>query len=305
MTTPTTIPPELAPFQDQPAQLPAGTTGKHGILRLRLQPRRGRTELVELYRQTPLLVQQALHYDETLPDCACIVVVTTGGGVVQGDRYDIDIRLDDHARTHLTTQSATKLQQMDANHASQRQAFTLGEHAYLEYLPEPVIPYRGSRFHGHTTVVLPPTATALIAEIVLPGRTHHHAAEHFGYDLLSLTVDAARPDGRRLCGEKFVIAPGQWHPGHPAGMHDYSVLGSVWVLTPPATAEQIMPHLTAGTDPAAGWAAGAALLPNHAGLGYRILSRDTDAARRLVRTCWDATRRAVTGRPAPPPFAWR
>ncbi|GAA2333792.1 urease accessory protein UreD [Dactylosporangium salmoneum] len=300
-----TVPPELAPYVDEPAQRPAGSVGKHGVLRMRLQPRRGRTELIELYRQAPLLVQQALHYDETLPDCACLVMVTTGGGVVQGDRYDVDVRLDPGARVHLTTQSATKVQRMDANHATQQQTLTLGEGAYLEYLPEPTIPYRGSRYRAHTRVVLPAGATALLAEVVLPGRLHHDPAERFGYDLLSLGVEAARPDGTVLCAERLVVEPAAWHPARPGGMHEYAVFGTVWMLTPPERAEAVRPRLPVGTDRAGGWAAGATRLPNDAGLGYRVLARDTETAKRLVRACWDATRRAVTGRPAPPPFAWR
>jgi|SoiMethySBSTD1v2_1073268.scaffolds.fasta_scaffold2860414_1 urease accessory protein len=71
-----------------------------------------------------------------------------------GDRYDIDINLAADTQAHLTTQSATKIQEMDAIYASQRQQITLGENAYLEYLPAAVIPYKNSRFLMQSRIVL-------------------------------------------------------------------------------------------------------------------------------------------------------
>ncbi|MGI5241046.1 urease accessory protein UreD [Dactylosporangium sp. CA-139066] len=291
-------------YDDEPAQRPAGSVGKHGVLRLRLARRGGRTELVELYRQAPLVVQQALHYDEAAPGCACIVVVDTAGGVVQGDRYEIDARLDEHAHAYVTTQSATRVQQMDANHATQANRFVLADGAYLEYLPEPIIPYRTSRFATHTDVVLPSSATALVTEIVLPGRRYHHPGERFGYELLSLSSRVARPDGTEVFAERYRIEPARRDPSAPARLGGYPVFATALVLTPPPVAERVLAGLPQGTDPS-GWSAGATRLPNEAGLAYKVLSHETAPARALIRACWDATRRAVIDRPAPPPFAWR
>ena len=85
---------------------------------------------------------------------------------------------------------------MDANYAQQTQSFTLGAGAYLEYLPDPLIPHREARFASDTRIVLDPTASLLCSEIVQPGRKHHHPDECFGATVLSLATSAARP-GRR------------------------------------------------------------------------------------------------------------
>ena len=86
---------------------------------------------------------------------------------------------------------------MDANYAVQTQSITLADGAYLEFLPEPLIPHRRARFLSDTRIAIAPTATLLYAEIVQPGRKHHHPDESFGATLLSLSVEAVRPDGRR------------------------------------------------------------------------------------------------------------
>jgi urease accessory protein len=80
----------------------------------------------------------------------------------------------------------------------QRQSFTLDEGAYLEFLPEPLIPHRRSRFASDTRITVAPSATLLYAEIVQSGRKHHHPDECFGATLLALAAEARRPDGRLL-----------------------------------------------------------------------------------------------------------
>ena len=96
---------------------------------------------------------------------------------------------------------------MDANYAAQAQIITLADGAYLEFLPEPLIPHRRARFLTDTRITIAPTATLLYGEIVQPGRKHHHPDEAFGATLLSLAVEAQRPDGATLFSEKLLIDP--------------------------------------------------------------------------------------------------
>ncbi len=63
----------------------------------------------------------------------------------------------------------------------------------MELLPGPVIPHRHSRFITGTTAAVAPTATALTAELVAPGRKLH-GGELFQYDLYSCALTITRPD---------------------------------------------------------------------------------------------------------------
>ena len=56
----------------------------------------------------------------------------------------------------MTTQAATKVHRMDADYAAQMVNWE-GVHAgYVEYLPEPLILYGGSRFYQRTVVTVHP-----------------------------------------------------------------------------------------------------------------------------------------------------
>src|SRR5512142_726607 len=137
--------PELAAFQDEPRQMASGAVGKTGFLRLGFERRGDRTILADLDRRAPYMAQRVLYPEESMPDLAWLFMITTSGCVLQGDRLALDVAVAPGARAHVTTQSATKIHSMDANYAVQTQTFTVADSAYLEYLPEPLIPHRQAR----------------------------------------------------------------------------------------------------------------------------------------------------------------
>ncbi len=298
-------PAEFAHYGDEPPQMRSGAVGKSGFLRLGFEQRDGRTILADLDSRTPFLAQRALHCDDALPDMAWLFMITTGGCVLQGDRLALDVSLGAGARAHVTTQSATKVHSMDANFAQQTQTFTLGEGAYLEFLPDPLIPHRQARFANDTRIVIHPTASMLCSEIVQPGRKHHHHDECFGATLLSLATTALRPDGKPLFSEKLVIEPRR-NPMRQSGVMDsFDVFGNVILCAPADVAERVHARVNAEVDLEEGVAFGACRLPNDAGLVYKILGRESAQVRAKVREFWEVARHEITGAAIPPPFFWR
>jgi urease accessory protein len=297
--------PELADFQDEPQQMASGAVGKSGFLRLGFERRGDHTILADLERRVPYMAQRALYPDPALPDLAWLFVITTSGCVLQGDRLALEVALGPQARAHVTTQSATKIHAMEANFALQTQRITLADGAYLEFLPEPLIPHRRARFLSDTQITLAPTATLFYAEIIQPGRKHHHPDECFGATLLSMSIRAARPDGRTLFTEKLVIEPTRRPVRQTGVMDSFDVLGNAILLTAEDNAERIHARVAAEVDLREGVASGACRLPNGAGLIFKALGRETAQVKAKVREFWGIAREEVTGTGIPPPFFWR
>lgn len=296
---------ELAAFQDEPPQMASGAVGKTGFLRLGFERRDDHTILAELDRRAPYMAQRVLYPDPALPDQAWLFMITTSGCVLQGDRMALDITLGPGARAHVTTQSATKVHSMDANCAVQTQSIALGDGAYLEFLPEPLIPHRRARFLSDTRISIAPTATLLYEEVVQPGRKHHHPDECFGATLLSFGLCAERPDGRVLFTEKLVIDPAR-RPLRQAGvMGEFDVFANVLLLTPKDVADRVHARVDADVDAGSGIAFGACRLPNDAGLILKVLGRETAQVKAKVREFWAIAREEATGATIPPPFFWR
>ena len=297
--------PELLPYRGQPTQLAAGGPGKRPSLRLRFERRAGRSTLTEAASEAPLTASPAVYWDEAMPDLPGVFIVSTSGGILQGDRLALEIAVGPGARAHVTTQAATKIHAMDANYASQSQSIRLEEGAYLEYLPDLVIPFRHARFVSRTRISIAPTATLLYSEILMPGRTHHGAGEAFAYDLLSWAVGAERPDGTELFADKLVIEPGRTDVRRAGVMGGLDVFGTVFLLTPEAHADRVFAKVPAAVDVAGGWAAGASRLPNRAGLVYKIAGADSRRVRDKLREFWSVVRLEVAGAPLSDTTRWR
>jgi urease accessory protein len=288
--------------------MPAGVAAdrseylKKGVLEMSFAGRGDRSVLAHLYREAPLLAQQALYWDEHLPGLPCVYVITTSGCVLEGDRFDISIDVGAGAMAHVTTQAAMKIHRMESGSAAQFQHVELSENAYLELLPGPVIPQRHSRFVTRTEAVVAESATLLTAELLQPGRKHHGIGELFEYDLYSSAVTARRPDGTSLFCEKLVAEPWR-HPVRQPGMMDrFDVFANVVLVTPLRHAASIYERIIPGAD--AGCLAGASWLPNDSGLVYKVLGTETEQVKGKVRAFWDLVRREVTGAPAPAARPW-
>jgi urease accessory protein len=296
---------ELAPYQDEPQQLPTGSPGKVAHLRLRFERRGEQSILADLFRRAPLIVHRAIYWDEQMPGLPCVFIISNSGGILQGDRNTISIELGPDAQAHVTTQSATKIHEMDANYAAQHQEIVLHDNAYLEYLPDPVIPHRHTRFLTDSRITIAPTATLLYSEILMGGRKYYAAGELYEYDLFSSTVRAERPEGRKLFTEKFVVRPRQQPVRRVGVMGEFDVFGNVILLTPRRHADRIFERLPAVVNPTEKWAAGASRLPNDAGLIFKVVGMETAQVRASIRDFWSVVRSEVVGALVPREFAWR
>jgi len=296
---------ELRPYLAEPPAMEAGMPGKSGYLRLGFErDASGRSVLRDWERRAPLIVQQALYFDEEWPELPCVYILSSGGPNVDGDRYEQHIRVGEGASAFVSTGAATKLARMRYNFSSLEQTFVLEDGAYLEYLPEPVIPCRNARFRSDTLFRVAPSATLFYSEIYLSGRRYHRG-ERYAYDLLSVRTRACDGEGRLLFREKFVVRPALRSPERLGAMDGCDVLGSAVVLTPPCCADAIYARTESFFSVEKRLAAGILRLPNDCGLVYRVVGAETGAVKRAVRTFCSTVREEVKGRSLPAEFPWR
>ena len=295
---------ELAGYQDEPKQLPSGSFGKNAFLRLGFEPRFDRSVLTTLHRRAPLIVQQALYWDEEMPGLPCACIISNAGGILQGDRNAIEVVLAPGAQAHVTTQAATRIHEMDSNHATQTQQLVLGAGSYLEYIPHPIIPHKHSRFVQRTEISIDPTATLIYSDVITPGRKYYGAGELFDYDLFSSTVHAARPDGTSLFTEKFIIEPRRIGVSRRGAMGSFHVFGNVVLLTPKAHADRLFDAIDPAFDNERGLASGGSRLPHDAGLVFKVLGMETAPVSAAIRKFWSLARQEVVGARVPDSFLW-
>ncbi|WP_037852492.1 urease accessory protein UreD [Streptomyces sp. NRRL S-340] len=277
--------------------LAAGRPGKVGLLELRYARVGERTELVHRYQKSPLQIMRPLYVDPLRPDMPFTYLMSTGGGIVQADRNRIDVDCGPGTAVHLTTQAATKLHRVEFDHATQVVHLTAGADSYVEYLPDPLIPYRDARFYQQTLVTADPTATVLLGETITAGRLAR--GERHAYRMLFSDLEITRPDGDLLVLDTVRLDPRE--PGSvtgPAVFGGHDLMATLFVLTPLAAAGEVADTLHEALR-TAGQAFGVSMLPDDCGAWVRIMGSDPPAVARALRAAWDAVRRLLLGVPAP------
>lgn len=297
---------ELTPYLLPTKAMRLGAPGKFGMLDLVFElDGRGKSIMRHWDRRAPLIVQQELYFDEGMPEMPCVYILSSGGPNVDGDRYENRFTVRRNAYAFISTGAATKIAEMVYNFSALKQNFVLEENAYLEYMPEATIPCRNSRYITDTDIVIDPSATLFYSEIYTGGRKYYKDGELFVYDLLSVCTRARRPDGTALFREKLVASPKEKNVRDIGIMHHYDVFANVIVLTPEQHATAIYEKTQVFIDRKRETAVGISYLPNRSGLIFKVLGRETQPVKRIIREFGSVVRMQVKGKPLPEEFVWR
>jgi urease accessory protein len=297
------VPPEVARYGVDGGALRVGSPGKVGILELAFElrgaPGHRRTELVHHFQKAPLQIMRPLYYDEARPDMAYTYLMTTGGGVLHGDRQRTDLRFGPGTSSHTTTQAHTKLYRMVHGYATALVDIDAAEDAYVEHLPDPVIPYAGTRFYQRTHVTLHPTATLVLGETLYAGRLSR--GERNEYDVYAADLEIVRPDGQPVAVDRQRLVPRHGSVGGLAVLDDRDIVSTLYVVSPLAPASTIAErlHEALRTTVLDGTRFGVSVLPGDAGAWLRMIGDDTVTMAAANTVAFRTTRQLLTGIPAP------
>ena len=297
---PAGVPSEVLHYGEGGGALAVGSPGKVGLLELDFaRVASGRTELVHHYQKAPLQIMRPLYYDDAWPQMPFTYLITTGGGVLHGDRLRTDLRFGPGTAAHVTTQAHTKLYRMDGGYAAATINLTVGADAFVEYLPDPLIPYAGARYAQRTHVTLDPTATFVTGETVYAGRLSR--GERHEYDALAIDLDIVADTGRPLVVDRARLGGTAHNARRAAVLGAHDAMSTLYVVTRQVPARQLADalHGAAAAVAGEGTRIGVSVLPGDVGAWLRIVGDDTVdiAATRLA--AWSAARQVLTGRPAP------
>ena len=294
---PDDIPPEVLAYGSNLSQLGVGSAGKLGAitLRLELDPQRQKTVLKEQYSKVPLYTQRVLYLEESLPSMAYLFIISPSGGILQGDRYRMDITLSKDALFHLTTQGATRIYRMDKNFATQVVNITVGEGCYFEFIPDQIIPYRDSRFYQKVLLNVHDNATMVYSELLVPGRVA--SGESFDYDICYLKTNARNQDGELRFIDIAILEPKKRILKNSGVLENFDVVGTVYILAPANHIKELNSLINSMIESYPKVYGGATILPNSSGVMVRLLGPFASDVRDVIIEVTRITRKEILDAP--------
>jgi urease accessory protein len=290
---PSDTPPEVLAYGSELLQLEVGRAGKLGALTLKLEydDDRRKTIVRDLYTKGPLHAQRALYLEESLPSMAYMYIMSTSGGILQGDRYRMDIALSKGAKAHITTQGATRVYRMERNYATQIVNVDLEADAYFEFIPDQMIPYRQSRFYQTLKMRVHDSATMIYSEMVVPGRVA--SGESFEYDMCYLKATGLNQVGQLRFTDIAILEPRERNLSQLGVLSNRSVVGSVYVLCPTSAVKSIRDELNSTLPNHRDITSGASILPFDSGIIVRLLGDGASALRAAIFEVVRITRKTI------------
>ena len=273
---PDDVPAIFSAYDKKIEQLDVGKSGKVGLLRLKLEENsdKNKTIITDQYSQVPLYTQKALYYDEKLPNMAHLFIMSPSGGILQGDRYRMDISLANNAVSHITTQGATRIYKMNSNYATQLININVGKNCYLEFIPDQIIPFRNSRYYQKVSLNVDPSATLIYSEIIVPGRVA--MGELFSYDLCYLKTIGQNTEKKIKFIDNCMLKPKNQNMNTLGMFGNHTVLASVYILTKNEHIQILNKKINSiikNNDEVSG---GSTILPNNSGLLVRLMCNSSE-----------------------------
>ncbi|CAB4341970.1 unannotated protein [freshwater metagenome] len=257
---------------------------------------RGKTVLQHQTQRFPLRMTVPMYLDAHDPSMAFLYVQNPTGAVIAGDHLTTSVKAERGSRVHVTTQSATKLHSMAGGGSCQRMTFRICQDAYLEHIPDMMIPQAGSKLSQRVTVELETGACFIGAETISPGR--RLSDEVFEYEQLDFETSVSL-NGKLLCLDRLKICPSEGAPRRRGSFGSHAYLVTVLVAAPGRDLPALTSALDSALETMSNASGGAGELPNGAGVIVRILASDSDAADQARRSIWRAARAMLIGLPLP------
>ncbi len=147
------------------------TAAAPGIARLAFRRRAagGKTAIATAFAASPLRLLTPGNHG----DAAWVFLASLGGGLVDGDRIDVDVDVGEGASALLGTQASTKVYRSPAGGpgCSQRLSARVASGATLTIVPDPIVCFAEARYEQAVDIDLAPSASLWLVDGYSCGRS--------------------------------------------------------------------------------------------------------------------------------------
>ena len=288
------IPAEILAYKSNSQKLNE-KTGKIGIAQFSLEEdiKSKKTVIKEQSTKVPLFIQRAMYLEESIPSMAYIYVISPSGGILQGDRYRIDISLSNHAYAHVTTQGATRIYKMEKDFGTQMVNIVVDDGCYFEYIPDQIIPFRNSRFYQIVNLKVHESATMIYSEMLIPGRVA--SGESFQYDICYIKTIAKDNAEKMRFIDIMKLEPKKENLESFGIMNNFEVIANVYILCNEKYQSDMKDKINTTMKNKNKIYGGTSSFPDNNGLVARILGNTTNDVKKIIFEILAISRQTILG----------
>lgn len=251
----------------------------------------GRTVLSRQRVPYPLHATRTFYLDRARPEIATLYLQSASGGLYRGDSLALSIVADADTAAHVTTQASTIVHRTHRRGIAQSTRIDIEEHAFMAMTPDPLVLFPGAEIACTTDITMALTASAILTDGLA-----HHDPEGKGrpFDRYSNAIIVRRAGGAVLLADRGSFT-GESMLGAASPLGPFRTVGTILVLG--QGWERCDPDVLENRLAGCGCVAGISRLPNHAGVGGRILAADGGALARGLEAAFAVAFEVLMGVP--------
>jgi urease accessory protein len=162
----------------------------------------------------------------------------------------------------------------------------------LEYLPDPLILFRGARLTNRLSVHADPSAVVLWWDALIP---HDPVGRGGHFEWLASETSVYETSGRLLARDRFRLQGAALSAALPGVTGSWKCQGAFFAVQRRLRQADLVSALRAALPDAGTAYCGAAALPSGCGAWVRVLAKDAVALRGALSAAWYAARRLLFG----------
>ncbi|ACK72778.1 Urease accessory protein UreD [Gloeothece citriformis PCC 7424] len=229
------------------------------------------------YTAYPLGISRLFRRDGNHSHRGYLYITSMSPGLLANDHLTLSLNLTANTQLFLTDQSATKVHPMpiSGSKASNDYDIEIGERAFLEFIPHPIILFKQASFEQKIKIKCHPKGQVFWSEIIIPGRLTRGEFYDFNYYFNRLEVTGLEgelwfTEAMRLEGKDNPFKTDHLFASCP-------ILGNIIIIFPPQNL-QLLKEKLEKFEPVNGWdlKIGTSILPQHKGLLVRAIANNTE-----------------------------
>jgi len=274
---------------------PTSSVGRVGELRLEYVCQDRKTIIARSHCTSPWHLFPPIYLDDT--GSAYTLLLNPSGGLVGGDRLSIEMTVGPDAHVLISTPSANRVYRSLSETSVQVVDISVGRGAILEWVPEPTIPFAGSRFRQVIHVTLAPGATVLLWDAIASGRMAR--GERWAFASLENEIWIGTSSGQSVL-ERYHLNPAESGGVGLATAWDY--VASLYLVNDTVNAEvwkRLEEQIAATLEGHPGSVLGGVSQPAVPGLAVKLVARSAPDLNAMLEAMWEAVRAHLWSLPTP------
>ena len=239
-----------------------------------------RTFIKNLKTKSPILVQKALYSDPTNLNKAHIYLMSSAGGMLQGDTLKIDITARKNTETFVTTQAATEIYKSENQNCCQHVKILVEKDSFLEYLPKQIIPHKHAKFFQNVNIRIDESSTLIYSEIISAGRIAY--GEKFDFNSVRLQLNCTDQNSNILFSESSNLEPENNKTKFNSLFGNQNLYSTIYIVSQKIDSEKLSLQIYEFFK--INSLIGCSQLPNNSGVVIRILSNSIDIINDSIST---------------------